>query len=204
MGGKEKMGWETSIINSEENNMEEERELKYLLPMDSFYNVVELIQKTFPDITTKEKLQINYYYDTDQYDLLRAGITCRVRQSGAELLGQYKERSVDDVHRSQETEFQLCQLPLIIEKNGQTMFYQGQLATHRKSYKISNAVKIECDVNMYLGNCDYEIEIEDSEEAYDWAKQIAEKLLLTNINLVNKYERFMKAKQLHLSTVNKQ
>ena len=84
------------------------------------------------------------------------------------------------------------------------MFYQGQLATHRKSYKILNAVKIECDVNMYLGHCDYEIEIEYSEEAYDQAKQIAEKLLLTNINLVNKYERFMKAKQLHLSTVNKQ
>ena len=91
--------------------MEEERELKYLLPMASFYNVVELIKKTFPDIATKEKLQINYYYDTNQYDLLRAGITCRVRQSGAELLGQYKEHSVEDVHRSQENEFHLCQLP---------------------------------------------------------------------------------------------
>lgn len=184
--------------------MEEERELKYLLPMDSFYNVVELIKKTFPDITTKEKLQINYYYDTDQYDLLRAGITCRVRQSGAELLGQYKEHSVEDVHRSQENEFHLCQLPSKIEKDGRTMFFQGQLITHRKSYKISRAVKIECDVNMYLGSCDYEIEIEYSEDAYDQAKQIAAKLLLTNINLVNKYERFMKAKQLHLSTVNKQ
>ena len=184
--------------------MEEERELKYLLPMDSFYNVIDLLKKTFPDIITKEKLQINYYYDTDQYDLLRAGITCRVRQSGAELLGQYKKHSVEDVHRSQEIEFQLCQLPLIIEKNGQTMFFQGQLITRRKSYKISRAVKIECDVNIYLGCCDYEIEIEYSEEAYDQAKQIAENLSLTNINLVSKYERFMKAKQLHLSTVNKQ
>ena len=69
MGGKEKMGWEKSIINSEENYMEEERELKYLLPMDSFYNVVELIKKTFPDITTKEKLQINYYFEPNVFPL---------------------------------------------------------------------------------------------------------------------------------------
>lgn len=184
--------------------MVEERELKYLLSMDKFYSVIEQIRKMFPDIAIKDKLQINYYYDTDQYDLLHAGTTCRVRQSGAELRGQYKEHSVDDIYRSQESEFQLCQLPSKIEKNGQTMFFQGQLVTHRKSYRISSAVKIECDVNMYLGNCDYEIEIEYSEEAYDQAKQIAAKLLLTNINFVNKYERFMKARQLHLSSVKEQ
>ena len=182
----------------------EERELKYLLSAEIFYDVVEQIKKIFLNVSVKEKLQVNYYYDTDQFDLLQEGITCRIRQSEKGLLGQYKKHSAGDIHRSQEIEFQLCQLPSKIEKDGLTMFFQGQLVTHRKSYKISRTVKVECDVNMYLGNCDYEIEIEYLEEAYDLAKQIAEKLSLTNINLVNKYERFMKAKQLHLSTVNKQ
>lgn len=177
----------------------EERELKYLLYAEKFFEAIEQVKKIFPDIVAKDKLQINYYYDTDQYDLLHAKTTCRVRQSGSELLGQYKKHSVDDVHRSQEIEFQLERLPSKIEKDGRTMFFQGQLVTHRKSYQVAPTVKIEYDVNMYLGCCDYEIEIEYLNGDYDLAKCVAEQLSLTNINLINKYERFMNAKQMCLS-----
>lgn len=179
----------------------EERELKYLLPSKKFYDVIDQIKTLFPNITEKNKLQINYYYDTDKLELLREGITCRIRQSEEKLLGQYKKHSSNDIHRSQESEFEVSQLSLQIERDGQILLFQGQLVTHRESYKISPSIKIECDINMYLGHCDYEMEIEYSEGMYDLAKQIAEKLSLTKINLISKYERFMKAKQTKLFSI---
>ena len=79
-------------------------------------------------------------------------------------------------------------------KRDNILLFQGELVTQRISFLVTPFVKIECDVNYYWGNCDYEIEIEYEDGYYDDAKQIADSLMLKDNNNDNKYDRFMKAK----------
>lgn len=171
-----------------------EFEFKYFVSKDIFYELINKIKNKYPDSTSKNKLQINYYYDTENYDLHKQGVTCRIRLSEDKIIGQYKEHYLNGSHCSKETDFQVNELPRTIMRGEQRLIFQGELVTTRMSFSITPYVKIECDVNFYLGNCDYEIEIEYEDGYYDFAKQIADSLMLTEINNFSKYDRFLKAK----------
>ena len=172
-----------------------EFEIKCLVSMSTFYDLIQKIKTKYPNSTSKTKLQINYYYDTENYDLHKQGMTCRIRLSEDKIIGQYKEHYLDGSHCSKETDFQVNELPQTIMKEEQRLIFLGELVTTRMSFLITSYVKIECDVNFYLGNCDHEIEIEYEDGYYDFAKQIADSLMLTEINNFSKYDRFLKAKK---------
>ena len=172
-----------------------EFEFKYIVDQSTFCDLIDKIKTQYPNVIPKSKVQVNYYYDTDNYDLHKQGVTCRIRLSEKGMIGQYKEHYRDDSHCSQETEFAVNELPKTIMIHDTTLLFQGELVTQRISFLVTPFVKIECDTNYYWGNCDYEIEIEYEDGYFDDAKQIADSLMLKDNNNDNKYDRFMKSKK---------
>ena len=58
---------------------------------EKFERIINRIKEKYPDLEIRERLQINYYYDTDDHYLLDRHTTLRVRQIGSELSLEMKE-----------------------------------------------------------------------------------------------------------------
>jgi len=103
--------------------------------------------------------QINYYYDTDSFDMNKNGITCRIRE---------KDSTYKTVIKDHQKEWQDCSIENIYCESSvyDDSFFksmglccQGILSTNRIIF-FSNSVIIMLDKNSYLGTIDYELEIE--------------------------------------------
>lgn len=167
-----------------------ENELKFMLSESEFYRFVNKIKCRYPEIICKEKLQINYYFDSPEGYLREQGITCRVRQVEGALLGYIKQHHINEDCGSAETKFVVETLPQSIQYKDRLLMYQGNLMTRRYSFQIASSVKIECDINYYLGQRDFEVEIEYETGLYDAARQAAYELGLIYPHSVSKSERF--------------
>lgn len=118
----------------------------------------------------ESSVQINHYYDTDDFELSKKGITCRIREKNGKFTATIKEH---------ETEYKNCSVENSRQVGGKwddSMFramglkYQGSLETNRIICERYPGVKIMLDRNKYLGTEDYELEIEydpDSEVRAD-------------------------------------
>ena len=169
---------------------EVEHELKFLTSEADFLQLIKSIECRYPEAIKKDKLQINYYYDSFDNYLNKQGITCRIRQIGGALRGQIKRHCDVKNFESTEMDFTVEELPQIIKYEKQILPYQGNLVTLRSSYQIHPKIKIECDVNYYLGWRDFEVEVEYELDAYNMAKQIVCELEMKESNLICKSERF--------------
>ena len=69
---------------------------------------------------------------------------------------------------------------------------KGVLITERKTFSFGQNSIICFDGNMYLGICDYEIEIEVNEADKDEVLTVIEQLGLTQKPILSKSERFFK------------
>lgn len=167
-----------------------ENELKFMLSESEFYCIMNEIKSQYPETICNEKIQINYYFDSVDGYLQKQEITCRVRQVEGTLLGHIKQHRMNKDYESAETKFALETLPQNIYFNGQLLIYQGNLITRRHSFKVASSIKIECDINYYLGRHDFEVEIEYEAGLYDIAWQTARKLGLKYLHSVSKSERF--------------
>lgn len=167
-----------------------EYELKFLLPEVHFLQLVKSVESRYPNVIKKDKIQINYYFDSLDNYLNKNGITCRIRQIGSTLVGQIKQHCDAKTFASEEINFDVADFPQEIEYKKHLLVYQGNLVTMRSSYQIHPKLKIECDINYYLGHQDFEVEIEYESNAYDMARQVAHELGLENLNLLCKSERF--------------
>ena len=108
----------------------------------------------------KTSTQINHYYDTADLSGDKNGITYRIREKGTQFQATIKKhrwQSVDSNHEisgavkdAHDTSF--FQNPALI--------YQGTLTTHRLRIQPYEGLEIVLDKNIYLGHCDYELEIE--------------------------------------------
>ena len=65
-----------------------EKEFKFLVEKNTFEETKRRIKTN--GYKSDNKVQINYYYDTDDYRLLKADRTVRVRQNGEKLILQVK------------------------------------------------------------------------------------------------------------------
>lgn len=161
-----------------------EAEFKCLVNKSIYDKILNTIMHNDSYDNTKT-LQINYYYDTENFDLYKKNITCRVRQKESNLKLQFKTSIYnEDVLRvKNESSFFINELPSSIildnffsvinfEINSNANMY-GQLVTERNTCVISNKLKIDLDKNIYLGVVDYELEI----ELLDDNKSEASKLL---------------------------
>jgi uncharacterized protein YjbK len=149
-----------------------ESEFKCLLTFEQYNMIHRTIKEKFQ---VKKFIQINYFYDTDKYELDMNDITFRIRQKEDHLQMQLKgpakkegmliirsELSKDIIDfptaiRLEESEW--CDL-LPCKGN---ITPKGSLVTERIKCNLNDSIEIDLDKNYYFGIVDYELEIEYKE-----------------------------------------
>lgn len=139
-------------INILEVNKLIEYEKKFLLTREEYLKLISsLCGNTTPVI------QINHYYDTDNFELNDKGITCRIREKNNKFTATVKTHLPDK---------SLEQSKIVTDENDTSLFteynveYQGKLITHRTKLFCGNGYEIVIDRNEYLLTEDYELEAE--------------------------------------------
>lgn len=145
--------------------------------MLEFEKKVMLTQKEYEFLknhryaASKNTVQVNYYYDTDDFELNRKGITCRIREKNGLCMATIKE------HRLNGSDCSVENAQTVNDRYDNSIFinmglsYQGSLETLRGTHVLSAGVKVMLDRNAYLGAVDYELEIEYDRESEKLAKE---------------------------------
>ena len=148
-----------------------EYEKKILLTANEYETIVSKFCKQL-----QSKQQINYYFDTDDLDMNREGITCRIRLKNGVYTTTVKRHdfgkqdcSFEEVI-SEKTEFDAEYFKKLNLK------LQGELITERTILYKDSFCKTVIDRNTYLEHTDFELEIEFLEGCGDKAL-----IVLTNI-----------------------
>lgn len=176
-----------------------ENEFKAMLNREQFDKIMNELMCKYQ--IEKSILQVNYYYDTEDFSLARQNASLRVRQKEKGLVLEYKHKNaiVGSVRKSEEKKSEIAILPkkIVLSQyfsainNKEENIYVGNLITERINFNIDGAI-ISLDKNYYLGNCDYELEI----EAHTIEQINNEKNNLQinfTANRVGKYKRFYNA-----------
>lgn len=177
-----------------------ERELKFLLDKTDYNRLLTYTKQYCKENASKHILQINYYYDTENFMLYRQDITLRVRERNGRYKIEKKEvlAALEGCRTAKESEYPVASLPEIlhsadVEIAGEFVFQcLGHLETLRTSFVLRDGTKLEFDENRFFGMVDYELEIEvqSPEQAPDWLlKQIPRKYFKNNPE--GKYTRFI-------------
>ncbi len=172
---------------------EKEYEQKTMLNESQY---CEILEKLITSYSSKKYIQVNYYYDTQNYDIWRNNKTIRVRFKNDKLEFQIKNHLLthNNTVISDETIIEIDVLPQIIEYEGQIVNKIGELVTERYDFYCNDYV-ISLDKNFYLGSTDYEIEIESISGNPILFTQQLQNLFdnIDNLEEVNgKYTRFIK------------
>ena len=140
-----------------------ELEKKLLLTKDEYDYLMEHLGYESPLVLKPIATQINYYFDTDDFSMNRQNTTCRIRLKD----GKYKatiKKHASGGDQSTETEMEIYDG---LESNAFTdmgLKLQGELITKRcVIFKDANCEAV-LDKNEYLGQTDYELEIEYTSE----------------------------------------
>ena len=133
--------------------------------------------------------QINYYYDTADFALFRSDETLRIRQIGNNLKLQYKHNKnhIGNMRISDEYSEKMDELPKSIAINGVETYNIGFMVTQRANFDLGNCV-VSLDKNYYLGEIDYEIEVE-GENGFDVPEILRE--VDFQPDSIGKYSRYM-------------
>lgn len=179
--------------------MAEELELKYKVDRKEFLRCLENAEELFGGCGNGY-VQVNYYFDSADFALSRAGSMLRVRQKNGSLKIQYKNkrRRVGDALLCDESEVETDVLPNHVDPSAvfgvlpaADCRLLGSLVTHRTDFAVNGAV-ISFDENFYLGKTDWEIEIEgDSEVISALAQRLSPRGAKTDGD--GKYSRFLSA-----------
>lgn len=137
--------------------------------------------------------QINSYFDTNDYEMNRRGITCRIRSKNGKHKTTIKKHSPDRLGCSVEEdlgegeEFD-CR---VFEALG--LHFQGKLITKRMLIIKDAFCEVVIDRNEYLGYTDYEIEAEYisgyENRAEKYLESVAEHLV--SAKLIDSAENFL-------------
>lgn len=182
-----------------------EFEKKILLTEDEYGQLLTL--GIFAEKPVKQK---NYYFDTDNFDLNELNITCRIRKQNGRYKATFKAHQPDFAHCSIENSVDVkSRRDRSFFKNMNVRF-QGSLTTYRREFSPCVGVTAFLDKNIYLGNPDYELEIEYSvkheRQADEFLGKIADSLYISGATLCpeeflnrvfaseSKSERFFKKK----------
>ena len=174
---------------------ETETEYKFLVSKEQFEKYFALLVKKYGKATTK--LQINYYYDTEDNTLNKNDVTVRVRQENDRIKWQIKRHTAKygALFSSDEYCGSLDFLPGIIkfDEIEEELILKGSLITERRTINFGTGGKLCFDFNMYLGAYDYEIEVEYSEQNKSSGDAIATIIGSdTEVTGVTKSNRFFK------------
>lgn len=171
---------------------ETEKEFKYVVSAELFQTFLSKCNEEYQFV--KHKLQANYYYDTDKDALNKLRTTVRIRQQHSDMKLQIKRHreNKDGLATSDEYSGQIDTLPftLKIPDVYDVLILKGVLITDRRMFSFGENSTICFDSNMYLGICDYEVEIEVDDADVNLALMAIEDLGLTSKSFLSKSERF--------------
>jgi len=135
--------------------------------------------------------QTNYYYDTDDFELNRQGITCRIREKCGGFVATIKDHQSDGC--SIETSKNATGRYDTSFFEGMGIDFQGSLTTVRATFVTCDGIFVMLDENRYLDTTDYEIEYEYQAGQYEIVfyeiKELAE--MLKHHNLIESTEDFI-------------
>ena len=171
-----------------------ETEYKYLLSVEQFQEVLAKRKMKFS--FSEHKLQANYYYDTDENALNILRTTVRIRQQYGDMKLQIKRhrKNSNGLATSDEYSGKIDILPSVmkIPDIPDKVILKGALVTERQVFSFGKNSNICFDENMYLGICDYEVEIEVDERDTEDALSIINYLGLIQKPIKSKSERFFR------------
>lgn len=164
-----------------------ESEYKCIIDYNAFLNISEKLSFQYE---VKRIVQVNYYYDTNDFQLHKNDITYRIRQKDRNLSIEIKYPIKKDalLRVKKEVVKKVDKVPYSIEMknsellcdtlNDETNFIQliGSLVTERLSYHIKKGIKVDLDKSYYYGVTDYEMEIEFDNEFKDEAYKLLKDL----------------------------
>ena len=136
-----------------------ELEKKLLLTKDEYEYLLEVFERYYPLNKDQPEKQINYYFDTDDLEMTRKNITCRVRFKNGIYEGTMKQHFPETDRSTEKT----IELYLDLERNeftdmGLSLF--GYMETERRIVMETSGCTVVLDKNKYLDTVDYELEIE--------------------------------------------
>ncbi len=120
------------------------------------------------------RIQTNYYYDSDNFDMNRAGITCRIRKRDGIYTATVKEHGYGE-HCSKETSARVTDEKDTSLFEGKDIKLQGNMITHRTVLYSTEEYEAVLDKNTYLGTTDYELEVEYTEKTEENALRFIER-----------------------------
>ena len=138
-----------------------------------------------------DTLQVNHYYDTDDFELSKKGITCRIREKDGIYTATVKAHQYKGADCSVENSRHVVDQYDDFLFKGMNAAYQGCLETVRCTFVTENGISVMLDENHYLGIVDYELEIEYKADAEDSAlneldaieSDLVHSGLLTDVNV---------------------
>lgn len=168
----------------------QEKEWKWLVTKERFEALLHLAEY-FAQTKGSTRLQLNHYYDTIDRKIAAQNICVRIRQTESGLLGTVKKHG--DSGTSEETGFRVETLPRFITYEACLAHRLGVLVTQRTDFAVGEIATLSFDRNFYLGETDYEIELEFLEEKE--TESLAEwyRACFPTGCLRSKYERFLTA-----------
>lgn len=173
-----------------------ELEYKFLVDKEFFNKAQETLKRKYKKISVNVIEQANYYYDNDNFELRKSGITIRIRHKDGALKLQVKKHLKTDKRYSlcYEEERSVDMVYGSITVEGKRYDLKGVLHTRRTRYVIDDGIRVEFDISSYLGHEDYEIEIEFLMKRIDDVKKMIEMLdLPLNKRGKGKASRFFEA-----------
>lgn len=148
-----------------------EYEKKIMLTSNEYHLILMLMCKNIPMQT-----QTNYYFDNDDLSMNKKGITCRIRAKNGKYKATIKIHNTGHSDCSVETD--------LVEKtefdprifNVLGLHNQGELITDRVVIHKDPVCEMVLDRNVYLGNTDFELEVEYSKESEQEAQKLIESI----------------------------
>lgn len=185
-----------------------EKELKLYLSKAQFLMLLNNYQES------DCKIQTNYYYDTSDFWLFKNGYTVRMRVS-EDNLGklQLKTKRTSNTNYFDRDEYELLKnqkdIPLTIKVDDpkykfpnidifskrlgdQILSLKGNLITVRHKIQIGQ-VMCDLDESYFVGNKDYELEVESSPKEIGLVKEKLKDLGLNENSKLGKFSRMMQA-----------
>ena len=133
-----------------------EFEKKLILSKDEYNYLMKHLGQDKMTVT-----QINYYFDTDDFDMNRENTTCRIRLKNGKYMATMKLHSEEN---DNSTEIDLLIRNGIYDNTfiDMGLKLQGELITKRCLILQDDICEVVLDKNDYLGHTDYELEVEYS------------------------------------------
>lgn len=164
-----------------------EREIKIMLTDREYAAVLSAMY-----IYDNPTVQTNYYFDTEDFQMNKKAITCRIRCKDGVYKATVKKHNIGT---DCSVEYDLCTGCFFDTSvfNAPGLIYHGNLTTERTYLHREKSCTMVLDKNSYLGITDYELEIEYTHDRSDSCRRQIKDIveILLDSQCITSEEEFM-------------